>query len=185
VPHIVIDNFLGAGKNNKILSAIEEKHSSMELGTVNNFGTEVQHYIKRNRNFWVDPFDLDIAGVFRNQMSKLDIDTPELDHMIGIQSRTHVVLLSQYTNGDYYDWHTDIGGHCTWNYFCFREPKQFTGGDFVLSDSTYDNEVGSNTTTIECINDRLVIFPAHYHHCVTPVVTDTAFRYSVQLFFWK
>jgi len=69
------------------------------------------------------------------------------------------VLVSNYTDGDYYDAHRDLSlaTCCLWLY---KEPKQFAGGEFSFTQ--YDVE-------IECKNNSMVIFPGLYKHQVSPV----------------
>jgi Rps23 Pro-64 3,4-dihydroxylase Tpa1-like proline 4-hydroxylase len=99
----------------------------------------------------------------------------------------HEVLLSQYVDGDFYEWHTDLGGLVTWNYFAFTEPKQFNGGEFCLSDALIDEKIIKNFKEIDPQNDRLVIFPAKYQHQVKQIQSQwtepMANRYTVQVFF--
>jgi Rps23 Pro-64 3,4-dihydroxylase Tpa1-like proline 4-hydroxylase len=177
VTHIVVDDFLGARTNQHVLDLIEQQLPQIKPGQVQiNSSIEVADQFKRNGNCWLDPFDSEIANIFRNNFFKFDV-VEELNH----NKRSHNILLSRYVDGDFYNWHTDLGGFCTWNYFAISQPKQFAGGDFVLSNAPADG-IPSDTKTIELVNDRLVIFPAQYQHRVTPVVGAGA-RYSIQVFF--
>ena len=185
VPHIIVDNFLSTKENLQVLEYIEQQLSAFSYGTVTNPAGEQEFNLdyKRNGNIWLDPFECDIVNLFRNHMYDIQTDIEELDHT----NKQHEILLSQYVTGDYYNWHTDLGGHCTWNYFAYKEPKGFTGGDFLLSDSTLDQNTPGSYTTIECANNRLVIFPAKYQHAVGQVqgqfIDFMNLRYSVQFFF--
>ena len=178
VRHIVIDDFLGDRTNQHVLDLIQAQLPQIEPGQMqtDTGSIEVADQFKRNGNSWLDPFDSEIANIFRNNFFKFNV-AEELNH----NKRGHNILLSRYVDGDFYNWHTDIGGFCTWNYFAIPEPKQFAGGDFVLSNAPADG-VPADTKTIESVNDRLVIFPAQYQHRVTPVV-GAGTRYSVQVFF--
>lgn len=185
VPHIIVDNFLSTRENLEVLEYIEEHLTAFAHGTVTN-PTGQQEYnldYKRNGNIWLDPFDCKVVDLFRNHMFDIQTDIEELDHT----NKQHEILLSQYVSGDYYNWHTDLGGHCTWNYFAYKEPKGFVGGNFMLSNSLLDNTTPTTYTTIECLNNRLVIFPAKYQHAVSPVegsfVDFMNLRYSIQIFF--
>lgn len=185
VPHIIVDNFLSTRENLQVLEYIEEHLTAFAHGTVTNPAGEQEHNLdyKRNGNIWLDLFECDIVNLFRNHMFDIQTDIEELDHT----NRPHEILLSQYMSGDYYNWHTDLGGHCTWNYFAYKEPKGFVGGDFMLSNRTVDNLTPTTYTTIECLNNRLVIFPAVYQHAVGTVqgtfVDFMNLRYSIQIFF--
>jgi hypothetical protein len=185
IPHVVVDDFLTASEHNQLLGLIEKSLFVLTPGQIHTPGGDckVVADFKRNGNAWLDSFDSDIVNIFRNNFFKVPTVTQELD----CTNRMHEVLLSRYVAGDFYNWHTDLGGHCTWNYFIFQEPKQFRGGDFVISDAVVDAQIRSNTKTIECVNNRLVIFPAGYQHSVTPVVGEfldpLSSRYSIQVFF--
>jgi hypothetical protein len=185
VPHIIVDNFLSTKENTQVLEYIEQRLSSFSDGTVTNPAGRQEYNLdyKRNGNIWLDPFECNIVDMFRNHMYDIQTDVEQLDHT----NRQHEVLLSQYVTGDYYNWHTDLDGHCTWNYFAYKEPRRFSGGDFLLSDQIVDGNTPTNYKTINCMNNRLVIFPAKYQHSVTPVsgpfVDFMHLRYSVQIFF--
>lgn len=185
VPHIIVDNFLSTQENLSVLEYIEKYLPVFAHGTVTNPAGRQEYNLdyKRNGNIWLDPFDCDIVNLFRNHMFDIQTDIEDLDHT----NKQHEILLSQYVSGDYYNWHADLGGHCTWNYFAYKEPKGFVGGDFMLSDSTVGNATPTKYTTIECVNNRLVIFPAKYQHAVTQVegqfLDFMNSRYSIQFFF--
>jgi hypothetical protein len=185
VPHIVVDDFLDIREYHQVLDLIEESVPALSAGQVHTpAGTnQVVTDFKRNGNVWLDSFTSNIVNIFRNNFFAIPVSRAELD----CRDRMHEVLLSQYVAGDFYNWHTDLGGHCTWNYFIYKEPKQFSGGDFVISDSIMVAEQRANTKIIECVNNRLVIFPAQYQHCVTAVqgsfLEPTSARYSIQVFF--
>lgn len=185
VPYVVVDKFLGTKLNQQILQTIENHLPQFASGEIqNNKGTsEVNTKYKRNGNIWLDSFNSDIVSIFRNYFFRFDIKHPELNHT----NKMHEVLLSQYVDGDFYEWHTDLGGSVTWNYFAFQEPKQFSGGEFCLSNAVNDSTVRENVATIEPRNDRLIIFPAKYQHQVNKVQalwTEPMFnRYTIQVFF--
>jgi Rps23 Pro-64 3,4-dihydroxylase Tpa1-like proline 4-hydroxylase len=196
VPHIVIDNFLGAKNNSRILnmiSAVEDKMIDAEI--IDHGVRRIDHGFRKNLNLWLDTFDNDTLGImafftekfFHADIAQAVAQMPELDHFVGSQSRNYNMVLSRYQTADFYKWHTDGGGHVTWNYFCYQTPKQFVGGDFELSNGLYQ-EQRTETTVIECVNDRLVIFPAMYQHSVTPVsavddLIGLSCRHSIQVFF--
>ena len=185
VPHIVVDDFLSIYEYNQVFDSIEESLSLLSAGQVHapDGTNKVVADFKRNGNVWLDSFTSNIVNIFRNNFFAIPVSLTELD----CRDKMHEVLLSQYVAGDFYDWHTDLDGHSTWNYFLYREPKQFSGGDFVISDATINVEQRANTKIIECVNNRLVIFPARYQHCVTTVqgsfLEPMSSRYSIQVFF--
>ena len=196
VPHIVVDNFLGSKTNQKLLGMIATIQDRLIDAEIIDHGVRrTDSGFRKNLNLWLDTFDNDTlgimsiftAGFFNPQIEQAVAHIPELNHISEIQTRTHNMVLSRYSSTDFYKWHTDGGGHVTWNYFCYQTPKQFAGGDFELSNGLYQQD-RAETTTIECLNDRLVIFPAKYQHCVTPVTAEDnmlelACRHSIQVFF--
>ena len=68
-------------------------------------------------------------------------------------------VISYYDNGDKYDEHFDAFMHTAIIWF-YKEPKKFEGGDFRLPEL---NE------TIECLHNRMIIFPSCYLHSVSPL----------------
>jgi len=68
-------------------------------------------------------------------------------------------LVSYYENKDYYKPH-----HDTFSFTCLiwmvREPRKFTGGDFILNEPDIE---------IKLKNNRMVLFPCSYLHEVTPI----------------
>lgn len=68
-------------------------------------------------------------------------------------------LLNYYENGDYYKSHMDLSV-LTQIFWTFQEPKNFEGGDLVLSEFNH---------TIPIQNNCAVIIPSFYFHEVTPL----------------
>ena len=85
-------------------------------------------------------------------------------------------LLNYYENNDHYKPHTDAA-ILTCLYWCYKEPKAFEGGDLTL------HQIGE---VIGMKNNRLVIFPSHNVHSVSPVsieeVGEGKGRYSISKF---
>ena len=79
-------------------------------------------------------------------------------------------LLSRYSNGEYYNAHTDAA-QWTVLLWIFKEPKPFKGGDLIFTDYDY---------TIECKNNSGIIFPGPIKHEVPPIEGDG--RYTITLF---
>lgn len=68
-------------------------------------------------------------------------------------------LLNYYENDDYYGEHFDISDY-TQIFWINKEPKKFSGGDFILTD--FDHAV-------EYKNNRLIVFPSYFSHKVLPI----------------
>jgi Rps23 Pro-64 3,4-dihydroxylase Tpa1-like proline 4-hydroxylase len=85
-------------------------------------------------------------------------------------------LLNYYENDDHYKPHTDAA-ILTCLYWCYKEPKAFEGGDLTL------HQIGE---VIGMKNNRLVIFPSHNVHSVSPVsmeeVGEGKGRYCISKF---
>tara|TARA_R100000664_G_C2758306_1_gene147070 strand:- start:547 stop:1170 length:624 start_codon:yes stop_codon:yes gene_type:complete len=68
-------------------------------------------------------------------------------------------MISYYDHNQEYKPHHDTAQFTSLIWF-YKQPKQFTGGDFVL---TQPNQ------TIKCKHNRMIFFPSYYIHSVTPV----------------
>ena len=67
-------------------------------------------------------------------------------------------LVSYYEDSDYYNWHHDTAIFTFLVHF-YKEPKQFTGGEFILHpDKIIENE-----------SNRLIVFPSFHDHSVTEI----------------
>jgi len=87
-------------------------------------------------------------------------------------------IVSYYQNNDFYKSHNDLTKY-TILIWVYKEPKQFTGGDLILTDLK---------KTIECKNNRLVLFPSFLFHEVTKIkskkkIKDGYGRYCITHFY--
>lgn len=69
-------------------------------------------------------------------------------------------LLSYYSQNDYYKSHHDESNITVISWF-FKEPKSFKGGNLFFEDD--------ENLSVECKNNRTVIFPSFLRHAVGPV----------------
>ena len=83
------------------------------------------------------------------------------------------VLISHYADGDQYLPHRDSSVF-TGLVWLYDEPKQFEGGDLVLTDYDY---------TVPCEANTGIIFLSHEYHAVEPVKGDG--RYCISCFLSK
>lgn len=83
-------------------------------------------------------------------------------------STVDTTLLSYYEDGDSYGTHTDQSNLTILTWF-YKEPKMFTGGQFVLDDFGIE---------IEVENNMLMIIPGSYRHSVIPVKMEDKTPYS-------
>jgi len=91
---------------------------------------------------------------------------------------TDYSMISYYDNNEKYDFHKDRATHSAlwWTY---KEPKSFNGGDLIFKDGGFD---------IECINNRMIMFPSFYYHASSPVKIvknkkDKLGKYTISHFF--
>ena len=92
------------------------------------------------------------------------------------QSNMHTTLINYYEDGDYYDSHTDAALQ-TFITFFYKEPKQFTGGDFWLSSYNHKIEIENNMTI------AIPSFLLHHVDTVKMKNEDHGFgRYSMTVF---
>jgi Rps23 Pro-64 3,4-dihydroxylase Tpa1-like proline 4-hydroxylase len=77
-------------------------------------------------------------------------------------------IFSYYQNGDYYLSHKDSSEY-TFVYWLFNEPKQFSGGDFILNDIDYRVEVKNNMG---------ILFPSNALHTVEMVEMEDKTPYN-------
>ena len=68
-------------------------------------------------------------------------------------------FVSYYEDGDDYGKHFDTSMF-TCLIWMHRKNKQYTGGDFIFTESD---------SLIESKNNRMIMFPCHYYHKVTPI----------------
>ncbi len=94
------------------------------------------------------------------------------------QTNVHSTLLNYYHDGDYYDTHSDSSLYTSLTFF-YKEPKQFTGGDFWLSRFKHKIEIKNNMT---------VIIPSFVEHHVDEVNMKNSVygngRYSMTIFLY-
>ena len=85
-------------------------------------------------------------------------------------------IINYYENNDSYKEHFDVF-QFTILIFIYKKPKAFSGGDLKF------NRIKK---TVECKNNRLVLFPSFYYHEITPIKSETKKkgfgRYSISNF---
>jgi len=92
-------------------------------------------------------------------------------------SNSDFTIISYYEDDHYYKAHFDSCqiSCCIW---MFREPKAFSGGEFTFTDSG---------VSLDCVNNRMVLFPGYYKHSVSPIKMkregDNLGRYTITHFY--
>ena len=76
-----------------------------------------------------------------------------------VNTNKDATLISYYDKAKYYKPHTDTT-QFTCLIWMFKEPKQFFGGNLKLT---------AADTTIECVNNRMLMFPGYLEHEVTEI----------------
>ena len=95
-----------------------------------------------------------------------------------------------------YDWHTDRINQdpsrvITISMYMFKEPKQFTDGEVILSNGLYSQyKLYGQTNEFRYTpkNNSCIIFSARTPHCVTPTESPVKFdagRFSIQIWLGK
>ena len=145
--------------------------------------TENGKPMKQNTGFWLhDTFrDPNKSALARSTVSKIGGDKlfrPDSYYFKNFGASLNAFLVSHYEDGDYYKPHPDesIGSMVIWLY---KEPKQFTGGEFIFTDYP-DVEIPTKSNSA-------IVFPGRTWHKVNPVKMQTEDpgmgRYSFTLFF--
>ena len=75
-------------------------------------------------------------------------------------------LINYYDDSHNYGEHFDSFMHTVFVWF-YKEPKRFKGGNLIFSES---NE------TVECIHNRMLMFPSYYLHEVTEIQMEEEYK---------
>jgi len=198
-PHIVIDDFLPTEYIEDFLKEIEVLKPQLVQGEVEETVSEqkiINEELKKNKIVWLTDYyrgrdaDSFIVSALSNILwSSEFIGILESQRCPLFEFRKYVesdsLMLSAYADGDYYDYHIDLGSkesYITSVLTLFREPKVFSGGDFKM---TWKDD----TKIVECINNRLVVFPSGLAHGVEPIISKSEefmdSRFSMQHFSWR
>jgi hypothetical protein len=204
VKHIHIEGFLNKEELSKCMGEMQDIQQFFYEGEwyTNERGRHVNHEIKKCVN--CDPYIAfngreNESYILTHVFSKLW--TPELretydkcgeDSVFSFLNDTDVdhALIAGFRNGDFYDWHRDLGMVTTNIFIADPEANTPEGGTFHLSNvaRTGDNEklFGEKyeETSYEFKPGDVVIFPARFRHKVDPVKTKTDnfrdMRFSLQ-----
>lgn len=83
--------------------------------------------------------------------------------------------MTSHSDGEYYRIHRDVGEAMpkrlmTFVYYFCQQPKSFSGGDLQLFDTNeWQGTFSNHYTTIEPLDNRLVLFPSQFFHQVSKV----------------
>ena len=88
-------------------------------------------------------------------------------------------IINYYENNDEYKEHYDVF-QFTILIWIYKEPKSFTGGNLIFP---------RLKETVECKNNRMILFPSFYYHEVTPIKMKEKKqgygRYAITHFFFR
>jgi len=114
-----------------------------------------------------------------------------------IYTDRHETQISRYGDSkEKYDWHIDrIGSDSlriiTISMYMYREPKQFRGGEIILTNGLFaENKIygETNRLTLNPKPNSCAIFSSRTPHCVMPTESPTEFgagRFSIQMWLGK
>ena len=174
VPHIIIDDFYYPWELDSIWKELVFLTDSRILRSPEKTGSATNDrgdVIKSNKGLFLDEIYANSRNTSHiltynrrlfNQDFMNEAATKNFVFKYFMSCSKDTTLVSYYENSDYYAPHHDTSTltACTWLY---REPKQFTGGDFEFSDYNYK---------INIKNNRTVIFPGVVTHAVESVVMN-------------
>jgi predicted 2-oxoglutarate/Fe(II)-dependent dioxygenase YbiX len=183
--HIVIDEFFLPQHLEQVWSEIIKLENKMEIGLQ---GTNDNRYrdIKRNRNFHLEP---DSKNIITDLVVKYLWHPTFLD-ILNLQKSSfgqplrfcnpRPVHVSCYQDQDHYGFHVDENqpSNLTVVIFLCKEPKEFSGGNFILKH-------GKSQKVVQFKNNRMLIFPSNTLHKVTNVhLSENTYsnsRFSLQM----
>jgi hypothetical protein len=117
-----------------------------------------------------------IALYNREDLAQLAIYDLGYYFRLYLKASTYYFKLQYYEDNDGYKSHTDEFVFSA-SLFLYKDPKNFTGGDFVFDEYDY---------TVSCETNKMIIFPSTVKHSVTPVKmldnTPMTGRYSITTF---
>lgn len=142
-------------------------------------------YLKQNKGVFLDEVyhnrnfsDIlrETSKIFEPDICKQLIDRHQFFKYVK-NSTADKTLVSYYEESDSYRAHTDCATVSMVSWF-FKKPKSFSSGDIVIEDQL----------TIECVYNRVILFPSILLHAVLPVEIDKDLvgknfgRYSIAKF---
>lgn len=183
-PHVfVIENFYTEDELNKIWEELDDFYDKNFLDNSSNVGparTIDGIPLKRANGIFLYKSKFPNSNIIKinNKVkehsiifSKHDEKYEKLDECV------YNTLMSYYDNDHYYKPHSDQSVFTACSYF-FKEPKKFSGGNFILNDFNKEFEIKNN---------MLIIFPGKYRHQARKVKLDKNFpghgRYCISQFF--
>ena len=167
IPFLIIDNTYTIDEQEKIYRELDFLYTKLPRAKTEDSAVTECGKIKNNTGIFLDTIYLnrkfsDILSLNRKIFSKPVCNALAECHYAYNSSymiNMDTTLLSYYGNGDSYFAHRDLSAitYVTWFY---KEPKAFSGGEFIFTD--YD-------LNIEVLSNRTVAFFGSYKHEVKEV----------------
>lgn len=176
IPYIIIDNFLPDIKSTSDLAkqlysfSVEGEHRREEFLGLKRRELYLEH-LPENRQTLGDHLISEFMNTFwsvemKGMFAKLDYPFPMINAVTN-----GGFLLGYYDHEDHYEIHHDNSFMTAVLYL--HTPKNFTGGDFVLTNQIQTNNFrDEERIVIESTSNRLVIFPSTFLHGVTPILSS-------------
>lgn len=191
--HVIIKDFLTKDEQEKIWEEIKENESKFKSGLYTKDGKdEVHDDVKKNLGFDVtEAYPSMPDSLIRSMFYYSIFSDPKMQEIFNTAKSPIYSLLrfttsdrtkvSVYQNEDFYEWHVDSTkqGLLTVLYMMNKEPKKFTGGDFILKWDDIEKSIPFENNTI-------LIFPRDTPHKVKKIKMESNNfydkRFTIQCF---
>ena len=187
---VIIDNWYSKEELNNVFSELDFYQKSASLKLAKDNCAYDENKIPKAKSFRLYPNNMwsreerRMSFIMRYQDKFKDTNLhKKIESVSNIynqfkETNYDTTIVSYYQNNDFYKSHNDLVKY-TILIWVYKEPKQFTGGDLILTDLK---------KTIECKNNRLVLFPSFLFHEVTKIkskkkIKDGYGRYCITHFY--
>jgi len=194
--YLVIDNWYSEEEKNNVLKELDFLSTLETVRTEEGYGTAKKDGKFLSKSFRMFPQQLysqrgfDNSPMFKalkkmqhkdfhQKVTKTFENTNTALDKIFIDTNVTSTIVNYYENNDSYEEHHDVF-QFTVLIWLYKEPKSFVGGDLVFT---------RLNKTVECKNNRLVLFPCFYYHAVNPVIMKEDKsgygRYAITHFYYR
>jgi SM-20-related protein len=189
--HIRIDDFLTPAENRLILKYALDNGENYEGSTVVKEGQKSESEDHRKSKVLFSIKDSNWKELF---FERLKLHLPHICATLGIdgtQINDSEIQLTASNDGDFFHVHADAdqgnpdlaGRAVTFVYYFHKTPKPFSGGDLLIYETSpgHSSLGGNKVTTIEPVNNSMVIFASHLWHevdlvrCLSGEFVDSRF----------
>ena len=179
-PFLLVDNFYTSTEQDLIWKELESfQHLFKVDAKTNGQGVATKDdkplanlkriYLEELYPFPDDRQHSNILTAYRKIISKEVIENYKKTTPAGKQfeiTGSDCTLINYYDDSNSYGEHFDSFMHTVFVWF-YKEPKRFKGGNLIFSES---NE------TVECIHNRMLMFPSYYLHEVTEIQMEEEYK---------